>query len=187
MERHTHDEKNSQILLRPCLTTVGQCTSGPVKSSSLFFHRTGICSGATPPALSPDGGTVYVGYGNDVVAVNTVNGLQRWSYTTDGKIGSSPALSHDGGTVYVGCHDKKLHVVNTANGQFQWSLTTGDRVLSSPALSRDGGTVFFGSNDKNLYAITTAYGELSRWSYGVDDDNIVPSSPEEVTLASVGE
>ena len=54
----------------------------------------------SPPTLSTDGLTVFVGsQDNKLHAVDTHTGIARWTYKTGGDVNSSPALSPEGAAV----------------------------------------------------------------------------------------
>ena len=80
------------------------------------------------PALSPDGGTVYIGSNdNHLYAVDAATGEERWRFETDGGVDSSPAVSADGSVVYVGSRDDRLYAVDTATGAESWNVTIGSQ------------------------------------------------------------
>ena len=55
------------------------------------------------PAVSADGGTVFVGSeDHNLYAIRTTDGALQWKFATGDWVKSSPALSSDGRTVYVG-------------------------------------------------------------------------------------
>ena len=117
------------------------------------------------PAIGPDG-TIYAGYRNStfvgdrtyhgqgrthLYAVSS-GGQLRWSFETNGAVGSA-AVGADG-TIYVGSWDYHLYALNP-NGTQKWAFTTDAEVKSSPAIGRDG-TVYVGCEDGSLYAIGTS-------------------------------
>ena len=62
------------------------------------------------PAIGPDG-TVYVGSGFKLYAINGKSGVKLWEFVTGHDVSSSPAIGSDG-TVYVGS-DNKLYAIKT--------------------------------------------------------------------------
>jgi outer membrane protein assembly factor BamB len=129
---------------------------------------------SSSPALSPDGGTVYIGVSTAtagrIVAV-AANSTVRWSVVRPDWVDASPAVAPDG-TVYVGCHDGKFYALNPANGAIKWDFDTGTFVVSSPAIGADG-TLYFGAGDFRLHAV--APNGARRWSFATGD--WVESSP----------
>ena len=63
------------------------------------------------PAIGSDG-TVYVGSGLRLYAINGKSGVKLWEFKTGGYVYSSPAIGSDG-TVYVGSWDNKLYAIKT--------------------------------------------------------------------------
>lgn len=111
------------------------------------------------PALSPDGGSVYVGANDGSVhALASADGTERWRFSTSGAIGySSPAVSLDGGTLFVGSADRHLHCINATTGAALWRFRTGGAVSASPVLSPDGATIYVGYHLRGL---------VSTWARG---------------------
>jgi outer membrane protein assembly factor BamB len=88
------------------------------------------------PSIDTDG-TIYVGSGTGLYALNT-NGLVRWVYRTGVPINySSPAIDVDG-TVYVGAGDSLLAIDRLGRLRWQQSCLPGGRVNSSAAISAEG-------------------------------------------------
>ncbi len=137
---------------------------------------------SSSPALSPDGGTVYVGVetgtAGRIVAVNA-NGTVKWSVVRPDWVDSSPAVAPDG-TVYVGCADGKLYALNPANGAIKWEIATRTFVTSSPAIGADG-TVYFGAGDSRLHAVSRE--GVERWTFPVGD--WIDSSPAIATDGTI--
>jgi outer membrane protein assembly factor BamB len=105
-------------------------------------------NGNAAPAVALDG-TVYVGNGNGLYALNGSTGAKNWLFST-ANVSSSPAIGADG-TIFFGCDDGNFYAV-TALGALRFKITTGGPISSSPAIAPDG-TVYFVSDDGNLYAI----------------------------------
>ncbi len=101
---------------------------------------------SSSPALAD--GTIYVGAGTRLVALDAADGRQRWGFETGDIIFSSPAVS--GGAAYVGSNDGNLYAIDRATGTELWHATTGDKITSSPAVAN--GMVFVGSEDGTIYA-----------------------------------
>ncbi len=108
-------------------------------------------SGSAAPAIGTDG-TVYVGAGSGLLALDGSTGVQKWTLAT-ANVSSSPAIGGDG-TVFFGCDDGSFYAVTpgATTGTVRFKVTTGGPVSSSPAIGPNG-NVYFVSDDGNLYAI----------------------------------
>jgi outer membrane protein assembly factor BamB len=104
--------------------------------------------GNASPAVAIDG-TVYVGGGLGLYALDGATGAQQWLFPSV-NVSSSPAIGGDG-TIFFGCDDGSFYAV-TPTGQLRFMVPTGGPISSSPAIDGDG-TVYFVSDDGNLYAI----------------------------------
>jgi outer membrane protein assembly factor BamB len=109
-----------------------------------------LCSdyGNAAPAVNVDG-TVYVGNGDGLRAVDGATGLVKWLFPS-ANVSSAPAIGGDG-TVFFGCQDGSFYAVNS-NGSQRYHLQTSAPVSASPAIGPDG-TVFFVSDDGTLWAV----------------------------------
>jgi outer membrane protein assembly factor BamB len=104
--------------------------------------------GNASPAIGLSG-TVYVGGGNGLYALDGATGAQQWLFPS-ANVSSSPAIGADG-TIFFGCDDGNFYAV-TATGTLRFVVPTGGPISSSPAIAPDG-TVVFVSDDGNVYAI----------------------------------
>ena len=96
---------------------------------------------------------------------------KKWSFETEGYIGSSPAIGSDG-TIYIGSGDGNLYAINP-DGTEKWSFETEGHIESSPAIGSDG-TIYVGSYwSGRLYAINSDGTE--KWSFETEDR--ISSSP----------
>jgi len=120
-------------------------------------------------ALGPEG-TLYVGSGTDLYAINPVDGTLKWKTFIDYYVISVPAIASDG-SIYVGAGDF-LYAV-TSNGDIKWrhQLGRGHYTGSSPAIASDG-TIYILRNYE-LHAVNPD-GTL-RWK--VDTEIHCSSSP----------
>ena len=129
---------------------------------------------SSSPALSADGGAIYVGgstaTAGRIVAV-TPAGRVLWSVTRADWVDSTPAVGPDG-TIYVGSHDGRLYALQPATGAIRWSYNAGSFISSSPAVGADG-TLYFGSGSFRLHAVGPDGRE--RWTFPVGD--WIESSP----------
>ena len=118
-----------------------------------------------PPAISSDG-TVYIGTGFNLYAINGETGAKLWEFKS-GPYLTSPAIN-SAGTVYAACWTGKLYAINGKTGVKIWefdTFETGPEAAnsSSPAIGSDG-TVYVGSNDKKIYAIKGKTG-TKKWEF----------------------
>jgi outer membrane protein assembly factor BamB len=104
--------------------------------------------GNAAPAVATDG-TVYVGNGDGVRAVNGSTGAVKWLFRT-ANVTDAPAIGGDG-TLFFGTRDGTFYAVRP-DGTPRFQLTTSGQVASAPAIANDG-TVYFVSDDGNLYAV----------------------------------
>jgi outer membrane protein assembly factor BamB len=58
---------------------------------------------------------VYVGGGNNVLALKASTGALLWSYATGGHVNSSPAVAN--GVVYVGSADGRVYAFGLKKGR----------------------------------------------------------------------
>lgn len=100
-------------------------------------------------------GSVYVGAGFSLVALDASNGKERWRFQTRYAGDSSPAVV--AGTVYVGTQEGYVYAVDAQTGIERWHFEADGLVFSSPAVA--DGSVFFGSDDGNLYAVDAKSGQ----------------------------
>ncbi len=104
--------------------------------------------GNASPAVSATG-TVYVGGGSGLYALDGATGAQQWLFPS-ANVSSSPAIGGDG-TIFFGCDDGNFYAVTSA-GKLRFVIPTGGPISSSPAIDGQG-IVYFVSDDGNLYAI----------------------------------
>jgi hypothetical protein len=97
-------------LLALCLC-LGGCgkKKSPEPKAEVNFETGGSVDSS--PAIGSNG-TVYVGSGDKLYAINGKTGVKLWEFETGGYVSSSPAIGSDG-TVYVGSYDKKLYALKT--------------------------------------------------------------------------
>ena len=117
------------------------------------------------------GGTVYIGNGSNVYALDAATGHIRWAHAPGNYTGGRPVVA--GGTVYVGGgDDDEVSALDAATGHLRWTYDAAgevpgvaDRisgsVFSSPAVH--GGTVYIGGFNGIFYALDATTGHL-RWT-----------------------
>ena len=122
----------------------------PLPPSNLPSGWTQLCSdyGNAAPAIDDDG-TVYVGNGDGLRAVDGPTGTVKWLFPS-ANVSSSPAIGGDG-TIFFGCSDGSFYALKK-DGSLRFEIPAGHPVSSSPAIADDG-TVFFVSDDGKLWAI----------------------------------
>lgn len=148
---------------------------------------TGMVFGFRSPAISPDGGTIYVDLfaGGGVMDYRLMaidsSGQKRWEYeiTPPGYGNSSPALSPDGQVIYVTAGGV-LHAVN-ANGSPRWTYAAqGESGI--PAVDNQG-NIYFNSGG-TLYAVNP--NGTARWSQMIQSDFTAPCIGHDGTIYSYG-
>ncbi|NLB01611.1 MAG: PQQ-binding-like beta-propeller repeat protein, partial [Methanomicrobiales archaeon] len=121
------------------------------------------------PVIS--GGTVFAASANQLYALNTSDGSERWSTPISASWGT-PAVA--GGYLYLGTNgDSALHCYNAATGAEEWSFAANGKIDTSPVVAND--IVYFASNtgSSTVYAVDTAGNEV--WQYATT--NYLQSSP----------
>ncbi|MGN6378714.1 MAG: outer membrane protein assembly factor BamB family protein [Gaiellales bacterium] len=111
-----------------------------------------------------DNGTVYVGDGSQVFALNAATGATKWSITTSqSPAGGAPTVVN--GTLYFGGTNNvgaTLYAVNSTTGAIKWATQLSSAMLAgSPAFAN--GLVFIGASDGTLYAVHAGTGVVA-WS-----------------------
>jgi outer membrane protein assembly factor BamB len=134
--------------------TSGRYLYGITPSGRELF-RTDLTGSKSPtttvkssPAMNPSTGTIYVGAGYRLVAVNP-KGLKLWEYYTGYEINSTPAISSVNGTVYFGSDG--LYAINP-DGSLKWKYTTTTQLPCNPTIDANG-NVFIASSSSSLLII----------------------------------
>jgi len=112
------------------------------------------------PAVDSNG-TIYVGSGNDLYAINP-DGTLKWKYSTGGEfhaVHSSPTIGSDG-TIYFGNEFNDIYALNP-DGTLRWSFKADGSVSTSPSIGEDG-TIYITSHN-SLYAVNSL--GTVQWSY----------------------
>jgi len=112
------------------------------------------------PTIGLDG-TIYVGSGGYLYAINPTDGTLKWEFAFTKYYHRlfSPAIGLDG-TIYAGSYDYNLYAIKP-DGTLKWAFTTNSLIYSPPAIGLDG-TIYVGSGNY-LYAIKPD-GTL-KWSF----------------------
>ena len=138
------------------------------------FHPPNASSFHATPALSSDGGTVYLGFasgGFNAPGKATLYALKApasgtdaqvaWSVDLgDARVMASPTVGPDG-TIYVANSAGVLYAVSP-DGQVRWTAQTGPTIKSAPALGADG-TLHHATSDGKMYAVSPQ-GQI-RWTF----------------------
>lgn len=82
-----------------------------------------------------DGMLFYTNTNGEIKAVNTDDGLELWSYKTDGKIYSTPVIYND--LVWCASSDSYLYGIDLNNGKEMFKFKNNKAVVSSPACVDD--------------------------------------------------
>lgn len=106
-------------------------------------------------------GTVFVGSGPTVYAIDVADGVVQWQTSTDGIVDGAPLVT-DGG-VFANTRNGTLYRLGRSDGSVKWAFETGlpnpENRPSAPTLSRDG--VLLGTAN-GLWAVDRDTGE-ERW------------------------
>ena len=94
-------------------------------------------NGNTSPAAIGADGTVYMGSGHAIFAINPSDGSVKWRNGISGVYRNSPVLGQDGDVLYVAAGYGDLFAIDSSNGQILWQYrTTGN--YSAPVVGYDG-------------------------------------------------
>ena len=106
----------------------------------------------TQSSAAVAGRTVYVGFGNGVIALDAVTGAEVWRTAAMAGVVSSPAISGAAGNQVLFCGDLAgiVHAFKLTDGSSLFSFTTGGLIFASPGVST--GQMFISSSDGFLYA-----------------------------------
>jgi len=115
------------------------------------------------PAIDSNG-TIYIGNGNSLYAINP-NGTSRWIFETGDHISSSPVINSDN-TIFLGSEDKYFFAINSVDGSLKWHYLTENIINSTPIIGSDG--VVYVASGGTIYAFNSD-GSL-RWTYEITDD-----------------
>ncbi len=114
------------------------------------------------------GNTLYFGCEDDqLFALSTRNGHQRWATTLAGPVKSAPAYYR--GNLFVGDYGGDMNAVNAATGKLIWQsgslgngFGSGGEFYSTPAVAF--GRVYAGNNDGRIYSYDVKNGALA-WTH----------------------
>jgi outer membrane protein assembly factor BamB len=126
-------------------------------------------AGYSGPSISANG-TLYVGSGSSLMAVDAATQSVMWSYTVGGGVYSTPAIRSDGAIVF-GSLDDSVYCVSSA-GDLLWSYPTAGNVLIGASIGV-GDVTFVGSLGGKFYSLSPSGVKL--WEY--DTSDLVLPSP----------
>ena len=96
-------EPKSSLIIRPAPTPPASVTA------------------TTPASVTVTAPLVYVAsFDNNLYALDTATGTQRWVFRADTSIQSSPVVAY--GMVYIGSNDNKLYAIDATTGQKRWAF-----------------------------------------------------------------
>lgn len=100
------------------------------------------------PAIASDG-TIYIGLEDDnkLVAVNPIDGTEKWTFSVDNDIRATPVIDKQG-TIYVASSDDYFYAINS-DGTLKWKTIYGDYTSGTPAISESKGVVYLTGKTSN--------------------------------------
>jgi len=140
------------------------------RSTGALTWKASVDAGISSPAVFGD--TVFVGggaFGNPgrLVALNSVDGSVRWSFTPNGPVQSS--ITYAGGRIVFSTNEDHgtVYALDAVTGDLAWSFepSPSDYILGSPVVA--DGVVYAPSDNGHVYALG-------------------PASPDQNPLGSVG-
>ena len=126
-----------------------------------WTYQTGNLITFSSPSVGTDG-SVYIGSGDNLYAVNPSTGTLVWSFTTGNLVYDTAAVG-SGGTVYFGSQDDNLYAVNPTTGAQIWAFDAQASLgYSSPAIDSNG-VIYVGTYCDTLYAVSP--GGTEDWAF----------------------
>jgi outer membrane protein assembly factor BamB len=127
--------------------------------------------GEVQSRLIKDGDTLFVSsMGNDLVALSSTNGKEKFRIKTGGPIFSGAHA--DAGTIFFGSADHFLYAADASTGTIKWKKELGGAVLAGPVVSQD--VVCVGTTDTKIYTLDAKTGDIKSWVQGA---NMYQSKP----------
>lgn len=101
----------------------------------------------------------------------TLNGDQRWSFSTDGPTWAQPVTQEGLGSIYLPSMDQRIYALNSELNVFEPSIRwqtekLGGAIVGSPTLSEDG-ILYVGTFGRSMYAIRASDG-IIMWQTDTD-------------------
>jgi outer membrane protein assembly factor BamB len=117
-------------------------------------------------------GTVFVGAGKEVYALDATTGAVRWTFAAQDYISSSATVSN--GRIYISDF-QNLYAIDQHNGVLIWAFSTKRSIYFSPVVAAQ--TVLVANGD-TLVALDTANGK-QRWALSVPGEGLIPGAVQE--------
>jgi outer membrane protein assembly factor BamB len=115
------------------------------------------------------GGTVFVGAGKEVYALDATTGAVRWTFAAQDYISSSATVAD--GRIYIADFDH-LYSINQQTGVLEWAFPTTNSIYFSPVVA--GQTVLL-TNGDTLVALDVASGK-PRWVLNIPGEELIPGA-----------
>ncbi|KAF7763146.1 hypothetical protein PUND_b0484 [Pseudoalteromonas undina] len=151
------------------------------QKGSIIIDNTGANTGFDmilhAPAVSSTG-SIYVGSGNDIYALDAL-GQERWKVTTGDKVIAMPLLTTKNGrdNIIVGSFDHNIYSLNH-DGVEQWVTQTRGPIKAAAQIDQHK-NIYVGSMDNALYSLNQNTGAI-QWQYifpsGISQQPIVSAS-----------
>lgn len=123
----------------------------------------------TSPVIA--GGTVFIGAGKEIYALDAATGAVRWEYTTQDYIFSSATVGDQRVFISDATH---LYALDQETGKVAWKTPTDFAVYFSPIVANQ--TVFL-TNGEKLLALNTVDG-AKRWETGIPGLTLIPGAAQ---------
>jgi outer membrane protein assembly factor BamB len=114
-------------------------------------------------------GTVFVGAGKELYALDATSGKLLWEFAAQDYISSSATVSD--GRIYI-ADFQNLYAVDQRTGVLDWAFPTTISIYFSPVVA--GETVLLSNGDK-LVALNVANGK-PRWELNIPGEGLIPGA-----------
>lgn len=131
-------------------------------------HLTDYVIRSTPSVVE---GTVYVGAGFALYAINAETGETRWKAETRYVGQSTPTVAN--GIVVISSQEEWMYAFDARTGAAVWRIPTDGVVFGAPAVAR--GEVAFGTDKGTLYSVALADGGVS-WRKTIEGGIVAPAA-----------
>ncbi|MBS3817219.1 MAG: PQQ-binding-like beta-propeller repeat protein [Candidatus Thermoplasmatota archaeon] len=82
----------------------------------------------------------------------SVDGMEKWRFTTGESIDVSPIIGNDG-VIYLGSTEGVLYAIDSEDGSQIWKTSLGNDITSTPSIGPDG-RIFAATLDGDLYCLS---------------------------------